>query len=87
MLLIYRYLINIFFPFIIIIIFFRTLLNKEDKNRFKEKLFSSSFNVIKNHNKKLIWFHAASIGEVKSIIPLKKNSIASNMIMLTESNR
>ena len=72
MLLIYRYLINIFFPLIIIIIFFRTWLNKEDKNRFKEKLFSSSFNIIKNHNKKLIWFHSASIGELKSIIPLIK---------------
>ena len=72
MLLIYRYLINIFFPLIIIIIFFRTWLNKEDKNRFKEKLFSSSFNIIKNPDKKLIWFHAASIGEVKSIIPLIK---------------
>jgi 3-deoxy-D-manno-octulosonic-acid transferase len=72
MLLIYRYLINIFFPLIIIITFFRTWFNKEDKNRFKEKLFSSSFNIIKNHNKKLIWFHAASIGELKSIISLIK---------------
>ena len=72
MLLIYRYLINIFFPFIIILIFFRTWLNKEDKNRFKEKLFSSSFNIIKNHNKKLIWLHAASIGELKSIMSLIK---------------
>ena len=71
MLLIYRYLINIFFPLIIIITFFRTWFNKEDKNRFKEKLFSSSFN-IKNHNKKLIWFHAASIGELKSIMSLIK---------------
>ena len=26
----------------------------------------------KNHNKKLIWFHTASIGELKSIIPLIK---------------
>tara|TARA_X000001036_G_scaffold296052_1_gene275224 strand:+ start:5933 stop:7204 length:1272 start_codon:yes stop_codon:yes gene_type:complete len=72
MLLIYRYLINIFFPLIIMIIFFRTWFNKEDKKRFKEKLFSSSFNITKNHNKKLIWFHAASIGELKSIIPLIK---------------
>ena len=72
MLLIYRYLINIFFPLIIIITFFRTWFNKEDKNRFKEKLFSSSFNIIKNHNKKLIWFHAASIGELKSIMSLIK---------------
>ena len=47
-------------------------MNKEDKNRFKEKLFSSSFNITKNNNKKLIWFHAASIGELISIVPLIK---------------
>ncbi len=72
MLLIYRYLINIFFPLIILITFLRSLFNKEDKNRFKEKLFSSSFNIKRNYNKQLIWFHAASIGELKSIIPLIK---------------
>jgi len=72
MLLIYRYLINIFFPLIILITILRSLFNKEDKNRFKEKLFSSSFNIKRNYNKQLIWFHAASIGELKSIIPLIK---------------
>mgnify|MGYP001311899443 FL=1 len=72
MLLIYRYLTNIFFPLIIIIIYLRTQIKKEDKIRFKEKLFSSSFNINKNPKKKLIWFHAASIGELKSIIPLVK---------------
>ena len=72
MLLIYRYLINLLFPLIILTIYLRTLLKKEDKIRFKEKLFSASFNIIKNNNKKLIWFHAASIGEFKSIAPLIK---------------
>jgi 3-deoxy-D-manno-octulosonic-acid transferase len=72
MLFIYRYLINIFFPIIIIIIFFRRWFNKEDKVRFKEKLFSSAFNVNKNHSKKLIWLHAASLGEFRSIMPLIK---------------
>tara|TARA_A100001015_G_scaffold319305_1_gene441777 strand:- start:1255 stop:2523 length:1269 start_codon:yes stop_codon:yes gene_type:complete len=72
MLLIYRYLINFFFPIIIIVIFFRKYLNKEDKIRFKEKLFSSAYNINKNHNKKLIWIHAASLGELKSAIPLIK---------------
>ncbi len=70
MLLIYRYLTNIFFPIIVIIIFFRRWLNKEHQIRFKEKLFSSEFNVQKDHDKKLVWLHAASIGELKSIIPL-----------------
>ncbi len=72
MLLIYRYLINFFYPIIIIIIFFRKYLNKEDKIRFKEKLFSSAYNINKDHNKKLIWIHAASLGELKSTIPLIK---------------
>ena len=69
---IYSYLINFFFPILIFIIYIRTFLKKEDKKRFKEKLFSSSFNVKKNSQKKLIWFHVASIGELKSIIPLLK---------------
>ncbi len=70
MILIYRILINLFFPLIIFIIFFRTILKKEDKNRYKEKLFSSSFDVKRDNRKKLIWFHAASIGELKSIVPI-----------------
>ena len=70
MTLIYRHLINILFPIIIILISLRVWFKKEDKNRFKEKLFISSFNITRNKDKKLIWFHAASIGEVKSIIPM-----------------
>ena len=69
---IYSYLINFFFPVLIFIIYIRTFLKKEDKKRFKEKLFSSSFNIKKDSQKKLIWFHVASIGELKSIIPLLK---------------
>jgi len=72
MLLIYRYLTIIFFPLVIAIIFLRTKFHKEDKRRFKEKLFSSSFKINKDYDKELIWFHAASIGELKSIIPLIK---------------
>ena len=72
MILIYRFIINAFFPLIVIIIFFRTWYKKEDKKRFKEKIFSTSLNVVKNYKKKLIWFHVASIGELKSIVPLIK---------------
>jgi len=71
MLLIYRYLINILYPLIILIVYLRTKFNKEDKIRYKEKLFTSSFN-IKKIKKKLIWFHAASLGELNSVIPLIK---------------
>lgn len=71
MLLIYRCFINILFPVIVIIIFVRKFINKEHKIRFKEKLFLSSLNG-KKKSKILIWFHASSIGELKSIIPLIK---------------
>ena len=70
MLRVYRYLTYIFFPVFVILIYFRSFFNKEDKVRFKEKIFSSSFKVLKDNNKKLIWFHAASIGECMSIMPL-----------------
>ena len=70
MLLIYRCLTYFFFPLFIILIYFRSIVNKEDKKRFKEKIFSSHFSAHKNNNKKLIWFHAASIGECLSVLPL-----------------
>ena len=72
MLQVYRYLTYSFFPIFIILIYLRAVFNKEDKLRFKEKIFTSHFNIQKNRNKKLIWFHAASIGECLSIIPLIK---------------
>ena len=72
MLLVYRYLINIFFPIIVILMLFRKWLGKEDKIRYKEKIFKNYLNIIRDNNKKLIWFHVASIGELKSVIPLIK---------------
>ena len=72
MILIYRFLTNLTYPLIILIIFLRKYKRKEDKTRYKEKLFSKYFNVKRDHNKKLFWFHAASVGEFKSIIPIIK---------------
>ena len=63
MLNVYRYLTYFFSPLLVSIIFLRTILNKEDKLRFKEKIFSSNFRVNRDNKKKLIWFHASSIGE------------------------
>ena len=85
MLLVYRLLINILYPFIIIFIYGRTFFKKEDKSRFKEKIFSSYFNINKNQEKKLIWFHAASIGEINSILPLieKLNDIKNFQFLIT----
>jgi 3-deoxy-D-manno-octulosonic-acid transferase len=72
MLHVYRYLTYLLFPLLVILIYFRSVFNKEDKKRFKEKVFSSHFNIQINDKKKLIWLHAASIGECLSIIPLIK---------------
>ena len=73
MLSIYRFLTFFLYPFFILIIFLRVFFKKENKFRYKEKIFSSSFNPKKSGNKKLIWFHASSIGELLSIMPLIDN--------------
>jgi 3-deoxy-D-manno-octulosonic-acid transferase len=70
MLQVYRCLTYFLFPLFVILIYIRTIFNKEDQIRYKEKIFSSHFKAIKNKNKKLIWFHASSIGECLSILPL-----------------
>ena len=72
MILAYRILINLIYPFLLIFIYIRKLLGKEDLIRFKEKIFFSNFNINRKKNIRLIWFHAASIGEFKSIVPIIK---------------
>ena len=67
---IYRFITTLIYPLLIFVIFLRKELKKEDHKRYKEKIFSSHFNVIRKENSKLIWFHAASIGELKSIFPI-----------------
>ena len=70
MILLYRILTTLIYPFLIFLIIFRKIIKKEDSKRFKEKIFPSCFNIIKDENKELIWFHAASIGEFISILPI-----------------
>ena len=72
MLFTYRFLTFLLFPALIILIHFRKLINKEHKIRYKEKIFKSSFLANRNISNKLYWFHASSIGETMSIIPLIK---------------
>ena len=72
MILIYRVISNIIYPFLCIFIYYRKIIKKEDARRYKEKILISSFDVSRNYNKKLIWFHAASVGEFRSIIPIIK---------------
>ena len=67
MLIIYRILINTVFLISPIIIIVRLLKGKEDYKRVKEKV---GFNSINRGSGNLVWFHGASVGEMKSIIPL-----------------
>jgi 3-deoxy-D-manno-octulosonic-acid transferase len=72
MIFIYRGLTNLFYPILIILIFYRKIFKKEHKTRYKEKIYPSHFNTIRKKDTKLIWFHAASIGEFRSILPIIK---------------
>ena len=72
MILLYRILTILLYPFLFILIFIRKINKKEDSERYKEKILSSHFNVKRRNDRKLIWFHASSIGELKSIILLIK---------------
>ena len=69
-----------------IIILVRLIKNKEHKVRFIEK-----FCFFKKERKKgnLIWFHAASVGELMSIIPLvhelEKNKKISSILITTST--
>jgi 3-deoxy-D-manno-octulosonic-acid transferase len=63
-------------------LYFRIIIKKESPIRFREKL--GITNTLR-HDDYLIWFHCASIGELKSIIPIIDHYIKSNRILLTTS--
>ena len=65
---IYGILTNILFLLSPIIFVFRILQKKEDRNRFQEKFCIYS----RKNFQKTIWFHAVSVGELMSIIPVVK---------------
>ncbi len=67
---VYKFLTSLCFPVFIIIIFLRKFLKKEDSIRFREKYLKDYFFV--KSKKKLFWLHAASIGELKSVVPIIK---------------
>ena len=66
----YRILTYIVYPIYIVAIFFRKFLKKEHVLRYKEKIFTSYFNVARKRNSNLIWIHAVSVGELKSVKPI-----------------
>ncbi len=67
MLIIYRLLINLAILLSPLIIIIRLINKKEDLYRFKEKF---CFFSERRKNGNLIWFHGASVGEIKSIVPI-----------------
>ena len=79
MILAYRILTTLIYPLLFIFILIRLILKKEDPNRYKEKILTSHFKVTRKKNTKLIWFHAASIGEFKSIIPILRQLNKDNL--------
>ena len=60
-----------------IVIILRIFKNKEDKKRFVEKF---SIPSEKRRNGLLVWFHACSVGEILSIVPLIKNYEKNNTV-------
>ena len=67
MLILYRLIINVVCFFAPIILRIRIYKQKEDENRYKEKL---CIIIKKKPQGKLVWFHAASVGELLSILPI-----------------
>ena len=72
MILLYRILTILIYPLLFIFLYYLKIIKKEDPIKFKEKILPSCFKVERKAKSKLIWFHAASIGEFKSIIPIVK---------------
>ncbi len=70
MILAYKIFTFILYPFLFVFLYIRKITKKEDPIRFKEKILISHFRIKKKNDCKLIWFHAASIGEFKSILPI-----------------
>ena len=86
MFLLYRISTIIFFPIFSLIIFLRRFINKEDKKRYLEKITFFKKNVTEKNER--IWIHAASIGEVNSVLPIIKkinNEYENIFVLLTSS--
>jgi len=80
----YNFLIILLYVPYILLVFFRKLIRKEHKIKYKEKIFINNF---RRPSGFLFWFHVASIGEFKSILPLidfyLKKNIKNNFLITT----
>ena len=81
---IYNILSFIFIPIIYLNIFLRIIQNKEDKIRYQERFGKTK---IKRPNKKIIWIHAASIGEFKSCKTLIETYYNDYCILVTTTTK
>ncbi len=79
----YNFILFLLLPFIILLFILRVFLGKEDKNRFLEKF---SFPSKNRPIGKIIWFHACSVGEVKSSYNLIRFFIKNNYSVLVTTN-
>ena len=71
-------------PIIYFILIIRLFLGKEDKKRYKEKL--GIYKDKKNNESRLVWFHACSVGEVRSISKLINGFLSRRYSILITSN-
>lgn len=81
----YRFFSCLLYPFLKLLLCYRVVKGKEDKGRYLEKL---GFYKLARPKGKLIWFHAASIGEFNAILPIilfvaQKHNILLTTVTLT----
>ena len=72
MILLYKIITFLIYPLLVLLIYLRKFLKKEDPVRYKEKIFRSYSKVNKIDNFNLLWFHASSVGELNSVMPIIK---------------
>lgn len=63
LLIFYRILLVFLYPFVVLFMFYRRIIGKEDKNRISERF---GLTKVERPNGKLIWFNAVSVGEINS---------------------
>ena len=78
MIIFYRFFSILVLPFLFIFTLIRILKKKENSRSFQEKLLVNG----STNNDYPIWFHGASIGEVKSIFPLVRQILKKNEIFI-----